>query len=44
MKEAVAAAIAGHWREGRPIYVWRNQQVTALYPDGSAVPVSSRPK
>jgi hypothetical protein len=40
MKEAVAAAIAEHWRAGRPVYVWRNEQVMALYPDGTAVPVN----
>lgn len=40
MKEAVAAAIAEHWRAGRPVYVWRDEQVVALYPDGTAVPQS----
>ncbi len=39
MKEAVAAAIGEHWRAGRPVYVWRNEQVVALYSDGTAVPV-----
>ena len=38
MKEAVAAAIAEHWRAGRPVYVWRNEQVMALYPDGTVAP------
>jgi hypothetical protein len=38
MKEAVAAAIAEHWRAGRPVYVWRDEQVVALYEDGSTVP------
>jgi hypothetical protein len=38
-KEAAAAAIAEHWRNGRPVYVWRDERVVALYPDGSAVPV-----
>ncbi|MFL6290797.1 MAG: hypothetical protein ACJ759_07875 [Thermoanaerobaculia bacterium] len=38
MKEAVAAAIAEHWRAGRPVYVWRDGRVVALYPDGTAVP------
>ena len=37
MKEAVAAAIAEHWRAGRPVYVWRNERVVALYPDGTQV-------
>ncbi|HEX4966855.1 MAG TPA: hypothetical protein VF173_38960 [Thermoanaerobaculia bacterium] len=39
MKEAVSAAIAEHWRAGRPVYVWRDEQVVALYPDGTYVPV-----
>ena len=38
MKEAVAAAIAEHWRAGRPVHVWRDGRVVALYPDGTAVP------
>jgi hypothetical protein len=38
MREAVAAAIAEHWRAGRPVYIWRDEQVVALYPDGTAVP------
>lgn len=37
MKEAVAAAIAGHWRAGRPIHIWRGEQVVALFPDGTAL-------
>jgi hypothetical protein len=40
MKEAVAAAIAEHWRAGRPVYVWQDGQVVALYPDGTCVPES----
>lgn len=39
IREAAAAAIAEHWRAGRPVYVWRDEQVVALYPDGTAVPV-----
>jgi hypothetical protein len=39
IKEAAAAAIAEHWRNGRPVYVWRDEQVVALLPDGTAVPV-----
>jgi len=39
MKEAMAAAVEEHWRAGRPVYVWRNEQVMAVYPDGTAVPV-----
>ena len=38
MKEAVAAAIAEHWRAGRPVHVWKNGRVVALYPDGTQVP------
>lgn len=45
MKEAVAAAIAEHWRAGRPVYVWRNERVVALYPDGTQVPLEeTQPK
>ena len=43
MKEAVAAAIAEHWRAGRPVYVWRDERVVALYPDGTAVPQEEPP-
>lgn len=39
IREAAAAAIAEHWRAGRPVYVWQDEQVVALYPDGTAVPV-----
>jgi hypothetical protein len=39
MKEAVAAAIAEHWRAGRPVHIWKDEQVMALYPDGTAIPV-----
>jgi len=39
LEEAVEAAVAEHWRNGRPVYVWRDEQVVALYPDGTAVPV-----
>jgi acyl-coenzyme A thioesterase PaaI-like protein len=38
MKEAVAAAIAEHWRAGRPVHIWRDEQVVALYPDGTTRP------
>jgi hypothetical protein len=38
MKEAVAAAIAEHWRAGRPVHVWKNGRVVALYPDVRQVP------
>ncbi|HET9226238.1 MAG TPA: hypothetical protein VFR31_06205 [Thermoanaerobaculia bacterium] len=43
MKEAVAAAIAEHWRAGRPVHVWRDGRVVALYPDGTAVPQEDAP-
>jgi hypothetical protein len=39
MKEAVAAAVAEHWRAGRPVHVWRDEQVVALYPDGTTAPL-----
>jgi len=39
MKEAVAAAIAEHWRAGRPVHIWQDGQVMALYSDGTTVPV-----
>jgi hypothetical protein len=39
MKEATAAAIAEHWKAGRPIYVWRDERVVALLPDGTSVPL-----
>ncbi|HYU34048.1 MAG TPA: hypothetical protein VEW48_17985 [Thermoanaerobaculia bacterium] len=42
IQEAAAAAIAEHWRNGRPAYVWRDERVVALYPDGSAVPVEEQ--
>jgi acyl-coenzyme A thioesterase PaaI-like protein len=38
MKKAVAAAIAEHWRAGRPVHIWRDEQVVALYPDGTIRP------
>lgn len=39
MKEATAAAIAEHWRAGNPVYVWRDERVVALLPDGTSVPL-----
>jgi hypothetical protein len=39
MKEAVARAIAEHWRAGRPVYIWENERVVALLPDGTRVPL-----
>jgi hypothetical protein len=40
MREAVAAAIAEHWRAGHPVHIWKDGQVVALYPDGTTVPES----
>ena len=42
MKEAVAAAIAEHWRAGRPVHIWRDEQVVALYEDGTTIPVERK--
>lgn len=39
MERAVAAAIAEHWRAGRPVHIWQDEQVVALYSDGTTVPV-----
>lgn len=39
MKEATAAAIAEHWRAGRPVYVWENEGIVAILPDGTKVPL-----
>src|SRR6185436_1622269 len=39
LRKAVKAAVAEHWRNGRPVYVWCDEQVVALHPDGTAVPV-----
>lgn len=38
MKEAVKGAIAEHWRAGRPVIIWRDEQVMALFEDGTCVP------
>jgi predicted ABC-type ATPase len=40
MQEAVKAAIAEHWRAGRPVYIWRDEQVMALFGDGTCVPAA----
>lgn len=39
MKEAVAAAIAEHWRAGHPVHIWRDEKVVALFPDGTTTTV-----
>jgi len=38
MKQAARAAIEEHWRAGRPVYIWRDEQVMALFADGTCVP------
>lgn len=38
MKQAVKAAIEEHWRAGRPVYIWRDEQVMALFADGTCIP------
>jgi hypothetical protein len=40
MKKAVRAAIEEHWRKGGPVYVWRDEQVMALYEDGRCIPAN----
>ena len=42
LKEAAAAAIAEHWRAGRPVYIWEDEQVVAWYPDGSKAPAKKQ--
>lgn len=37
-RKAVAQAIEEHWRAGRPVYIWRDERVMALYPDGTCIP------
>jgi hypothetical protein len=38
MQEAAKAAVEEHWRAGRPVYIWKDEQVMALYADGTCVP------
>ena len=38
IKEAAKAAAEEHWRAGRPIYIWRDERVMALYGDGTCIP------
>lgn len=38
IQEAVKAAAEEHWRAGRPVYIWRDEQVMALYADGTCIP------
>jgi hypothetical protein len=39
LQEAAKAAVEEHWRAGRPVYIWKDEQVMALYADGTCVPV-----
>lgn len=39
LKEAVAAAIAEHWKAGRPVYFWEDERVVAVLPDGTRIPL-----
>ncbi len=38
IQEAAQAAAQEHWRAGRPIYIWRDERVMALYGDGTCIP------
>jgi len=38
LRQAAQAAAEEHWRAGRPVYIWRDEQVMALYADGTCVP------
>lgn len=40
MREAAEAVYAEHWSRGRPVYIWRDEQVMALYGDGTCIPAS----
>lgn len=39
LKKAVAAAIAEHWKAGRPVYFWEDERVVAVLPDGTRIPL-----
>jgi hypothetical protein len=41
LREAAQAAAEEHWRAGRPVYIWRDGQVMALFEDGTCVPAST---
>ena len=43
LHKAVAEAIEEHWRAGRPVHIWQDGQVVALYPDGRTEPVEKAP-
>jgi predicted ABC-type ATPase len=38
LQQAAKAAVEEHWRAGRPVYIWRDEQVMALFADGTCVP------
>lgn len=40
IQEAAKAAAQEHWRAGRPIYIWRDERVMALYGDGTCIPAA----
>jgi len=40
MQAAAQAAAEEHWRAGRPVYIWRDEQVMALFKDGTCVPAA----
>ncbi len=40
LKEAVSQAIAEHWKAGNPVYVWRDERIVALLPDGTSIPLA----
>jgi len=40
IKAAAKAAAEEHWRAGRPIYIWRDERVMALYEDGTCIPAA----
>jgi len=39
-QEAAQSAAEEHWRAGRPVYIWRDEQVMALFGDGTCVPAA----
>lgn len=43
-REAVKKAIDEHWRAGRPVYIWRDERVMALYSDGTCIPAEEVPE
>lgn len=43
-RKAVKTAVNEHWRQGRPVYIWRDERVMALYPDGTCIPAEEVPE